>query len=419
MIVVQGASVVTAAGMETADVAIEDGIVTAVGSLPGPERGTLVDGTGLVLGPGFVDLHVHLREPGETWKEDVDSGARAAAAGGFTAIVAMPNTEPAIDSAKVANLVFDSSRGAVVDVLVAGAMTKGRLGLEMADFDSLYEVGVRVFSDDGDSVADAGLLRRIMIYLSDLPGVVVAQHAEDKSIAAGGHLHDGLVGRKLGVKGLPASAEESVIARDLALVAETGVHYHVQHVSTRGTVDLVRAAKERGLRVSAEVTPHHLTLTDDATASLDPNTKMYPPLRSDEDVEVVRQALRDGVIDIVATDHAPHTEAEKDVPFEDAPRGVIGLETAFPLVLAALDGDVKTLFSRMSTTPAQLVGLKGQGRHVEIGAPANFVLVDPTETWRVSSFESKSSNSPFIGAELRGRVKATISGGNIVYRSPN
>lgn len=416
MITVRGASVLTTRGFEVADVNIDDGLIAGIGAFSSPGA-DIIDGSGLVLGPGFVDIHVHFRDPGQTWKEDTGSGTRAAAAGGFTAVVAMPNTIPAIDSSKMAHHVLEQARSmARVDLTVAGALTKDRDGLEMADLDGMYEMGVRIFTDDGDSVADAGLLRRLMTYLVDLPGAVVAQHAEDASIADGGHLHDGLVSQRLGVGALPGSAEEVVIARDVILAAETGVHYHAQHVSTRGSVEIIRRAKGMGISVTAEVTPHHLTLDDESCADLDPNTKMYPPLRARSDVDALREALSDGVIDVVATDHAPHTRAEKDVPFEAAPRGIVGLETAFPLALAALGGDLGLVFQRMSIAPASIAGLDDHGSLPSAGVPANLVLVDPHRRWTVRGFESKSSNSPFVGHEMVGQVVATIYGGNVVHR---
>lgn len=416
MIVVRGASVFTGAGLAVADVAIDHGVVSRIGSIDPAASDTVLEGEGCVLGPGLVDVHVHLREPGQTWKEDITSGSEAAAAGGFTAVVAMPNTEPAIDSVKVTRQVQESaSRSARVHVAVAGALTRSRSGLEMADIDGMYQAGVRIFTDDGDSVADPGLLRRLMRYLSDFPDAVLAQHAEDQSIGEGGHLHEGTVSRRLGVVGLPASAETAVIARDLELVAETGARYHAQHVSTARSLELIAQAKSRGLRVTCEVTPHHLTLTDEDCSGLDPNLKMYPPLRTNQDVEALRRGLKEGIIDMIATDHAPHAPDEKEVPFEVAPRGVIGLETAFPLGLAALEGDIGLLFQRLAIAPARLAGLSRHGVIPGEGSPANLVLVDPSSTWTVEGFRSKSANSPFVGRQMTGRVMATIHEGEVVY----
>ncbi|MEX1038445.1 MAG: dihydroorotase [Acidimicrobiia bacterium] len=416
MIVVAGARALTTAGWQVCDVAIEGATVVGVGAVEHQPDYMVIDSSGLMLGPGFVDLHTHLRDPGQTWKEDMASGSAAAARGGFTAVLAMPNTEPAIDTGEmVRRCRHRAADTAVVEVGVSGALSMGRNGEEMAHLEDMYDEGVRLFTDDGDTLTDGGLLRRIMIYLSDRDDVVIAQHAEDPAIASGGDMHEGSKSQTLGLVGLPASAEVAVIARDLALAAETGARYHIQHLSTSGGVSLVRRAKEDGLEVTAEVTPHHLMLTDDDLTSLDPNMKMYPPLRSPADREALLAALHEGVIDAVATDHAPHAASEKDVPFEEAPRGVIGLETAFPVTLAAADGDLDLVFDRMSISPARIGAFQSQGRPVEVGSPANLVLVDPTESWVAGSFASRSANSPFIGQELKGRVVATIVNGEVVH----
>lgn len=413
MIVVKSARVLGRDGLIESDVGITDDLVTAVGTLDIPGSARVIDGTGFVLGPGFVDLHVHFRDPGETWKEDISSGTAAAAAGGFTAVVVMPNTSPPIDSADVARRI--TSVRAPIELVVAGTLTMGRKGKEMAHLDDLYDAGVRIFTDDGNTVTDAGLFRNIMSYMSDRDDIVIAQHAEDPDLAGNGQINDGKVARLLGIPGLPAAAEEVIIARDLVLVAEMGVRYHVQHVSTAGSVELIRRAKDAGLRVTAEVTPHHLALTEDDASGLNASFKMYPPLRTSADRQSLVEALSEGVIDVVATDHAPHTPEEKDVPYEQAPRGVIGLETAFGAVCAALNGDIERLFDRMSVAPARIAGLPNQGQLIEEGSPANLVLVDPTQTWTVDQFESRSSNSPFVGTEMKGKVIATICRGEIVF----
>ncbi len=415
MIVISGAKALTTRGWLEADVAIEDAKITHVGVAPDGEH-SRIDGTGMILGPAFVDLHTHLREPGESWKEDIETGTAAAARGGYAAVVAMPNTDPAIDRGEVVDrVVARASAVGQVAVALAGALTSGRAGEEMSRLDEMYDRGVRIFTDDGDSVGNAGLLRRIMTYLKDRGDVVVAQHAEDPALSAGGHLNEGMASQTLGVLGIPASAETSVIARDLELVADVGIHYHVQHLSTARGVELVRQAKQAGLPVTAEVTPHHLTLTDADIRELDTNLKMYPPLRTPSDRAALVAGLSDGTIDAIATDHAPHAESEKDVPFEEAPRGVTGLETAFPLGLAALSGDLDAVFERMSITPARISGLSRHGRPIEVGAPANLVLVDPLRKWKVGSFASRAANSPFAGWELEGEVMATIVEGKLVY----
>lgn len=416
MIVVNGARVLTSSGWRTCDVAVEGEKVVAVGEVAAGPDSVVIDGSGKVLGPAFVDLHTHLRDPGQTWKEDMLTGTRSAARGGFSAVLAMPNTEPSVDSGEMVRRCVGRAKDAgVVDVGVSGALSMGRAGEEMAHLDEMYDEGVRMFTDDGDTLADGGLLRRIMLYFSDRSDAVIAQHAEDRGIAGNGHMHEGAVSQTLGLVGLPASAEVAVIARDLAIVAETGARYHVQHISTEGGVALVRRAKEEGLKVTAEVAPHHLMLSEDDLGSLDPNMKMYPPLRSAADRDALVGALREGVIDAIATDHAPHTASEKDVPFEVAPRGVIGLETAFPVALAALDGDLDLVFDRMSTAPARIGRFEAHGRPVSVGSPANLVLLDPDQTWVADEFVSRSKNSPFSGQELKGRVVATIVNGGLVH----
>ena len=415
MIVLRNGTVLTPDGVRVADVAIDGTEVVVVGDLEEPEGATVFDVTGCWVGPGFVDLHAHLREPGQEWKEDIDSGARAAAAGGFTAVVAMPNTVPAVDAGHRAGFVVERGRrSGRCAVVPAGAVTLERAGRELAHLDELWEAGVRVFTDDGDTVADAGLLRRAMEYLADRD-CVIAQHAEDPGLAAGGHMHEGSVSSRLGMAGLAALAEETVVARDLALVRLTGASYHVQHVSTAGTVELVRAAKEEGLDVTAEVTPHHLVFDHERVVSMDPNFKMYPPLRTPRDVAELRRGVRDGTIDCVATDHAPHADHEQEVPFEEAPRGVIGLETAAAAVNGALGLDQAAFFDRMSIAPARIARLGGQGRAVAPGSPPELTVFDPAATWTPRRFVSRSQNSPFLGEELTGMVRLTVHEGRVVH----
>ncbi len=415
MIVVAGGSVLTADGVRVTDVVIEGDAIRELGSFDG-EADTVIDATGCWVGPGFVDIHVHLREPGQEWKEDIASGSRAAAACGFTAIVAMPNTVPAVDEGHRARFVAERGRETgLCHVVPAGALTRDRAGQELARLDELLDAGVRIFTDDGDSLADAGLLRRAMEYLADRD-CVISQHAEDPGLTAGGHMHEGSVSSRLGIGGLPALAEETVVARDIALVRLTGAPYHVQHVSTAGTVELVRAAKAEGLPVTAEVTPHHLVFDHREVESMDPNFKMYPPLRSPEDVAELRKALADGTIDAVATDHAPHADHEQEVPFEEAPRGVIGLETAAAAVLTHVELDQATFFDRMAAAPAGIGRISGQGAPLTVGGPANVVVIDPHQTWSPERFHSRSQNSPFFGHKLRGRVRATIYGGRLTHQ---
>lgn len=415
MITIRGGEVLTEHGWAKTNLSISDGQVIAVGS--DVEGGVVVDASGCWVGPGFVDMHTHLREPGQTWKEDISSGSAAAAAGGFTAITAMPNTDPAIDSPDLVESVRARARATdLAEVIVAAAVTVGRLGGRLGDLEGLYNAGVRLFTDDGDPVTTPHV-GEALERLAELPGAIFAQHAEDPSQTAGGHMHEGAISRRLGVGGLPASAESDVVRRDLEEVARTGGRYHCQHVSAKMTLELIRDAKKSGLPVTAEVTPHHLMLDERDLAGLDPDHKMYPPLRAPEDREALVAAVRDGTIDVVATDHAPHTPDEKNVAFADAPRGVIGLETAASATWQAL-GDRDLVFSTLSRRPAELLGLEDQGRFIFDGGAANIVVFDPSATWIPTRFTSRSSNSPFRGRQLAGTVRATIFRGRLTHHRP-
>ena len=330
-------------------------------------------------------------------------------------MVAMPNTEPPIDEAKVVQEVaLRGSEIGLVEVAAAGALTRDRAGVVASDIEELHEACVRIFTDDGDSLEDAEVLRGVMTRIAALPGAVVSQHAEDSSLTSDGHLHEGSMSSKHGIKGLPSAAEVDVVRRDLELVRETGARYHCQHVSSGKTVELIRQAKDAGLPVTAEVTPHHLSFDDSSLATLDADYKMYPPLRSSIDRRALRKALIDGTIDVVATDHAPHTADEKASGFEAAPRGVIGLETAAAVVSEILE-DPKRLFEALSVKPASIAGLGGQGRRIAPGEPANIVVFDPERQWSPVTFSSRSSNSPYKGHRLKGRTVTTIYKGNIVF----
>jgi dihydroorotase len=414
MILIKGGTVLTPSGPVIADVGIEAGHIVAIGEVDADAE-QVIDATDCWVGPGLVDLHVHLREPGQEWKEDIASGSAAAAVGGFTAVVAMPNTVPAIDVGHRARFVAERGREVgLCDVVPSGALSLDRAGRELAHLDELVDAGVRVFTDDGDSLMHAGLLRRAMEYLGER-GCVIAQHAEDPGLAEDGHMHEGSISSRLGMRGLPALAEETVVARDLALVDLTGAAYHVQHVSTAGTVELVRRAKEKGLPVTAEVTPHHLVFDHREVESMDPDFKMYPPLRTEGDVSILREALIDGTIDAVATDHAPHADHEQEVPFEEAPRGVVGLETAVAAVISATGLDQAALFERMSIAPARIAGLDRHGNPLEEGVVANVTVIDPQADWTPERFASRSQNSPFRGRKLTGKVQATIFEGRLTH----
>lgn len=413
MILIRGGVVLTTGGWKRADVTVEGQSVSAIGlDLDGDE---VIDADGCLVGPGFVDLHTHLREPGQTWKEDIATGSAAAVAGGFTAITAMPNTDPPMDTPKIVeSVVAIADEIGITRVVPSAALTKGRSGTSPTDVDELYEAGVRLFTDDGDSVSDADVLQSVMEVISDLPGAFVAQHAEDANLTLGGHMHEGEVSARLGVGGMPSAAETDIVARDLEVAERTGVHYHCQHVSAMGTVALIRAAKEADMKVTAEVTPHHLTFDESSLTGLDPNFKMYPPLRSEGDRHALVTGLEDGTIDAVATDHAPHLPDEKDTGFDVAPRGVIGLETAASAAWEVL-GDRDLLFKTLSQEPARILGLDDQGQPLQPGGIANLVVFDPESVREARGFRSKSSNSPYRGREMKGRVVATMYRGRMVH----
>jgi dihydroorotase len=397
------------------DVVVADGRIVEIGR-DLEVRGEAVDCSGKWLGPGLVDVHTHFREPGQEWKEDIASGSRAAAAGGYTAAVAMPNTDPAIDSGHLARFVMDRGRQVgLVDVVPAGCITLGRQGEKLAHLDELYNAGVRLFTDDGGTVADAGLLRRAMDYVAERDGVIV-EHCIDVGLAAGGQMHEGEVSSRLGMAGVPSEAEEIVIARDIALARLTGVRYHVQHVSTAGSVGLIAAAKEEGLRVTAEATPHHLCFDDSYVESANPLYKMMPPLRAASDVAALREGVRSGVIDLVATDHAPHADHEKDHAWEEAPFGVIGLEWAASVVNTVVGLEAGEFFRVLSTAPGELAGLGDHGT-LEVGGSANILVFDPEAVTDTSGTVSRSSNAPYLGMDLRGAVVHTMYRGRFTVRS--
>jgi len=371
------------------------------------------------VAPGLVDMHVHLRDPGQTHKEDIASGTVAAVQGGFTAVACMPNTIPPIDHPTVVEYVQRraASTGAC-RVLPIATITKGRLGEELAPIPTLAASGAVALSDDGDAVKDAGLLRRAMRYARQV-GLPVIEHSEDATLSNGGAMHEGTWSVVLGLRGIPAVSEEAIVARDIVLAEDTGARLHVAHVSTAGSVALIREAKRRGVGVTAEVTPHHLLLTDEAVGGYNTDTKMNPPLRGQADRAALVEGLLDGTIDAIATDHAPHTPEEKRVEFDSAPFGVVGLETALSVLLTRLVRpgllSLMEVLRRLSTTPAAILGLAG-GR-LELDAPGDLVLIDLDRRWTVdpAMFASKSRNTPFAGWELQGKAVMTIVGGEIKY----
>ncbi len=413
-VVIKGGTIVDFNGERQADVRVVDGQIDAVG--PDLSGDRTLDASGCAVGPGLVDLHTHLRQPGKEEAETVETGARAAAVGGYTCVLAMPNTTPAIDSAGVVREVLDLGRSAVCDVMTSGAITVDRAGETLAPMAEMAELGVRFFTDDGTGVQDTRLMRRALEYATALD-VTLAEHCEDSAMAAGGHMHEGEWSSRLGIPGQPAEAEELMVMRDLALARLTGARVHFQHLSTAGSVAMVKAAKSTGLRVSCEATTHHFTLTHAECASYDPVFKVNPPLRTHDDVEAVKSGLADGTIDAIATDHAPHTTETKEAAFDEAPPGMLGLETALALANTELGLDLRQVFGLLSWRPAQLLGVTAEhGGPIEVGRPAHLCVFDPTATWTVDpdASVSRSRNNPYRGRQLTGRVRHTVYAGEPV-----
>jgi dihydroorotase len=409
---------------ELRDLLLEDGKVRGVekpGAFRSAEVARRIDARKCWVVPGLIDLHAHLREPGYEYKETVATGTAAAVAGGFTAVACMANTNPVNDSAAVTRFILErAAEAGLARVYPIGALSLGLAGEQLAEIGEMRGAGIVAVSDDGKPVGDAGLMRHALEYCA-MFSIPVIDHAEDPGLAAGGSMHEGLTSIRLGLKGIPSAAEEVMVSRDIALAELTGGRLHIAHASTRGSVELVRAAKARGARVTAEVTPHHFTLTDEAVADYDGNAKMNPPLREKEDREALRAALADGTIDAIATDHAPHHRDEKDVEFDAAAFGIIGLETTLPLSLRLLEERVLTpadWVRRLSATPAKILAVAGGT--LKAGAVADVTIVDPQAEWRVeaSALKSRSKNSPFLGWTMKGRALATIVGGGVVYEAP-
>jgi dihydroorotase len=403
----------------SADVLLRDGKVAQVqAGIAAPSGARVIDVKGKWVVPGLIDLHTHLREPGQEYKEDIATGTAAAAAGGYTAVCAMPNTVPPNDNRAVTELMVRRAREVgVVRVYPIGCITVGQKGETLAEMGEMKDAGIVAVSDDGRSVMNSEVMRRALEYARGM-GLVVIQHAEDVHLSANGPAHEGAASTRIGLRAQPAAAESGMVARDIELVALTGARYHVAHASCAETVRLVREAKRRGLPVTCEVTPHHLTLTDEACAGYDTSTRVNPPLRSDADVQALREALADGTIDAVATDHAPHSSIEKDVEFEQAASGMLGLETSLALCLDLVHTKLMSpaaLVARMAAAPAKILGLPGGT--LTPGSVADVTVVDPDATWTcdVAKFRSKSRNSPFGGRGMRGRAMLTIVAGNIAF----
>jgi dihydroorotase len=407
------------------DVVVRDGVVAEIGTgLAAPEGAETIDADGRVLLPGFVDLHTHLREPGGEESETIATGSAAAALGGFTAVFAMPNTEPVADTEVVVEHV--RRRGeqvGIVDIHPVGAVTVGLEGSKLAELGSMARspAQVRMFSDDGRCVHDPLIMRRALEYATALD-VVIAQHAEDPRLTSGAQAHEGVVASRLGLTGWPATAEETIVARDCALAREAGARLHVCHVSSARTVEVLRAAKAAGVRVSAEVTPHHLLLTDGRLTSYDPVNKVNPPLRTATDTQAMREALTEGVIDVVATDHAPHAAQYKDTEWAAARPGMLGLQTALSVLVHTMVEpgllDWRGVARVLSERPAEIVGLPDQGRPIAVGEPATFAVVDPEEVWTVrgARLASRAANTPYEGMRLPATVVATVLRGRVTAR---
>ncbi|MCL4445439.1 MAG: dihydroorotase [Actinobacteria bacterium] len=415
---VMGGTLVDSTGVRRGDVCITAGVIVEVGAdLEPPAGSTVLDASGCLVTPGLVDLHTHLRQPGAEEAETVETGSRAAALGGYTAVVAMPNTDPPVDNGAVVAEVLELSKSALVEVGVAGAITVGRAGERLSLMRELAALGVKLFTDDGNGVQDGGLMRRACEYAAGL-GVTLAQHCEDERIAGYGVMNEGVWSSKLGLRGTPAAAEDTMVARDISLARLTGAKVHFMHLSCASSVELVRLAKAEGLSVTAEVTPHHMVLTDDLVRDYDPVFKVNPPLRGVDDVAAIRRGLRDGTIDAIATDHAPHSPESKQLPFDDAPPGMIGLQTALAVSYDTLLSNenhpsfsqLQEFFALFTSRPARIAGLSAQGGPLSKGSIANICVFDPDERWTVESDSqaSRSRNTPFAGRSLKGRVRHCI-----------
>ncbi len=402
------------------DIFISGGKIEKTGKDLNLKADEVIDAKDKIVSPGFVDMHVHLREPGREDEETVKTGSRSAVRGGFTSVLCMPNTEPAIDKAQVVKSFKDIiAKTALCNVFIAGAITEGRAGKKLTDFKKLKEEGAVAISDDGAPVCDEAVLQEALTR-SMSSGLLLIEHCEDPEASAGGVMNKGFISTKIGLKGIPAKSEYEAVRRDLGLAKKTGARIHMAHVSSKESVDLIRRARKDGVKVTAETAPHYFTLTDEACAGYDTNTKMNPPLKTKEDVEGIKKGLADGTIDSIATDHAPHTDSEKDVEFDCAPFGIIGMETALSLAVAELiDKKILSwdeLIAKLSMNPAKILGIAGG--NLSEGSPADITIIDPEKEYvfRKDSIESKSKNSPFIGWKLRGKVSAVLVRGSIVMR---
>jgi dihydroorotase len=405
---------------EKLDIQVVDGKIAETGKKLDPGKGVeVIDAKGLIVAPGLIDMHVHLRDPGLEYKEDIVSGTRSAAAGGFTSIACMPNTRPVNDNKAVTSYIIARAKAeGLVNVFPVGCITQGMKGENLAEMGDLKEAGCVAVSDDGKPVSNPELMRRALEYAKGM-GIMLISHSEDLGLSADGQMNDGFTATELGLKGIPWVAEDAAVARDVFLAEFTSSPIHIAHVSTKGAVRIIRDAKARGVKVTCETAPHYFILTEDAVRGYDSNAKMNPPLRSAEDREAIRAGLADGVIDAIATDHAPHHQDEKDVEFVLASNGIIGLETSLPLSLSLVEDkalDLGGLIARMTVNPARILGID-RGT-LKQGAVADITIIDPDSHWTVEAdkLASKSRNSPFLGREMKGRAAYTIVGGKIVHR---
>ena len=417
-LVITGGTLLDQHGEREGNVAIVDGRIDAVGTdVVAAAADSVLDATGCIVSPGFVDLHVHLREPGKEEAETIETGSRAAALGGFTAVVAMPNTDPAQDSVAVVEFVrAQGERAGLCEVLPSGCITIGRAGEQLAPFGELAAAGVQLFTDDGNGVQDPQLMRRALEYAGPL-GITLAQHCEVAALTKGAVMHEGSCCSRLGLPGWPSIAEELMVFRDIELVRLTGVPMHFLHLSSARSVQLVRQAKAEGLPITAEAAPHHFTLTDEQLSGYDPVFKVNPPLRTRADIDAIKAGLADGTIDAIATDHAPHAPHTKEAPLDQAPPGMLGLETALALAISELDMPLADIVATLSWKPAAIAGVGDrQGRPIAAGEPANLTVFDPTQQWSVvpAHLASKSRNTPYAGRTVTGKVRHTVFRGNVV-----
>ena len=414
-IVIRGATVVNPDAVFEADVRVVGALIDAVGDAL--EGDIVLDGKGCYVSSGFVDLHTHLREPGKEEAETIESGSRAAALGGYTAVVAMPNTDPAQDNVATVRFVREQGiKANLCEVMPSGCITVGRLGAELVPYAGLADEGVTLFTDDGTGVQDDDTMKRALVS-ARLANVTLAQHCEVSSMTNGAVMHDGACCSSLGVPGWPSLAEEQMVQRDIDLVRATGAKMHFLHLSTQGSVQMVREAKAEGLPITAEVTPHHLSLLDELLTSFDPIFKVNPPLRTAADIAALKAGVLDGTIDAIATDHAPHAGHTKEQPLDQAPPGMLGLETALAVVNTSMDLDARKIVELMSWNPARIAGLDARhGRAVAVGEPANLCVWNTADVWEVSreGLASKSKNTPYHGMNVRGRVRHTVFNGQIV-----